>query len=630
MYAQSFRVVSLWRYLQAALVAIGLWWLAPALAADAGAFLKPEQAFKYSLRIDGQTVVASWDIEPGYYLYRKRLSFSSPDNSIELGKQQWPAGEQHEDEFFGRQEVYRGHVAFALPFRATGDRSGGIPIEIKLQGCADKGLCFPPLTWRSTAGVSDAALPASASASASANGNGNGVVESTSEEIAYRESTVVVSEQGRLAELIRNGSLLAVLATFFGLGALLSLTPCVLPMIPILAGIIVGAKGASSPRRGLALAMTYVQGMALTYAIAGAISVMAIGQAPQAFFQNPWIVSAFAVLFVLLALAMFGFFTLQLPSSLQTRLTLASNRQRGGTYVGTFIMGGLSALVVTACVAPAVVAALAVIGQSGEVLRGAAALYASGLGMGLPLLVVGGSAGSLLPKAGAWMEAVKSVFGILFLALALYTAQGFLPAPIKMIAWSVLAIGSGLWGLSLRSRDQHFAPAPIRALALMSLLYGAMLLVGVGAGSSDPLLPLARFAGEPDARAERSGEPMFRSVKNEADLDREIAAAAAAGRSVMLDIYADWCVSCKEMERYTFSNPAVVGALRPFVLLKADVTSNDSEDSRLLKRFSVYGPPATIFFDRDGRELESFRIAGFVDAENFTRHVGAVHGKRLP
>ena len=620
MHSRSWPAV-LRRSLKAVFVAIASSWLATASAADAGAFLKPEQAFKYSLRIDGETIVASWEIEPGYYLYRKRLSFSTPDKSVELGAQQWPAGEQHEDEFFGRQEVYRDRVAFTLPFHVTGDRAGGIPIEIKLQGCADKGLCFPPLTWRGTAGSSGDNAPAS--------DGGIGATESTTEESAVSEPPVAASEQGRLAELIRNGSLPLVLATFFGLGALLSLTPCVLPMIPILAGIIVGAHGDRSPRRGLALAMTYVQGMALTYAIAGAISVVTIGQAPQALFQKPWIVCAFAILFVLLALAMFGFFTLQLPSGLQTRLTLASNRQRGGTYVGTFVMGGLSALVVTACVAPAVVAALAVIGQSGELLRGAAALYASGLGMGLPLLVVGGSAGSLLPKAGAWMEAVKSVFGILFLALALYTAQGLLAAPIKMIAWSMLAIGSGLWGLSLRSKDQRFAPAAIRALALMSLLYGAMLLVGVGAGSSDPLLPLARFTASAEARSERSGEPMFRSVKSEADLDREIAAAAASGRSVMLDFYADWCVSCKEMERYTFSDPAVVSALRPFVLLKADVTANDSEDSSLLKRFSVYGPPATIFFDRDGRELESFRIAGFVDANNFTRHVGALRENRL-
>ena len=365
--------------------------------------------------------------------------------------------------------------------------------------------------------------------------------------------------------------------------------------------------------------------MALTYAAAGALSVILLGQAPQAFFQAPWVVSAFAGLFVVLALAMMGVFTLQLPSRWQTRLTLVSNRQRSGTYIGTFVMGGLSALVVTACVAPAFVAALSVIGQSGQIIRGAAALYASGLGMGLPLLVVGTSAGVLLPRAGAWMEDVKVVFGILFLALAIYTIQVLLPPPAVMVAWSSLAIGSGVWGLSLRTKTQDPAPAVVRTPALMSLLYGAMLLIGAGAGGTDPLRPLAGWSAEQTTSIAAADELPFRIIKTDLDLQRELVAASASGRTVMLEFYADWCVSCKQMERHTYSDRKVRDALQPFVLLKADVTANDADDAAMLKRFTVYGPPAAMFFDRDGREIEPLRIVGFVNADAFQQHLLAVN-----
>jgi len=296
--------------MKASVAAIVALWMTIASAGGANVFLKPEQAFKYSLQVHEERVVVIWEIEPGYYLYRNRLSFSSPSKAVVLGKQDWPAGEPHEDEFFGEQEVYRGSAIFTLPFQVIGDLPAAIPIEIKLQGCADRGLCFPPVIWRGSAAVSVGGVNEIEAA----------LKESEPLDIVASGLPKAVSEQTQLSELVRNGSLVVVLATFFGFGLLLSLTPCVLPMIPILAGIIVGTKGVNSPRRGLALAMTYVQGMALTYAVAGAVSVVALGQAPQAFFQKPWIISVFATLFVLLALAMFGSFNLQLPSSWQTKV----------------------------------------------------------------------------------------------------------------------------------------------------------------------------------------------------------------------------------------------------------------------------------------------------------------------
>ena len=592
-----------------------------ASASDASAYLKPEQAFEYTTeRVDDRIVVA-WNIAPGYYLYRDRLQFRSLSERLSFDEPIWPAGELHEDEFFGEQLIYRGKVIITLPITSRGDRvdrsttETAIPIEIKAQGCSDRGLCFPPVTWTANAGA-----PIEPMADTGRRDAIRALDRDTQTAAAPPRS-----EQARLTQLVSSGSWILVLSTFFGLGLLLSLTPCVLPMIPILMGIIVGASGGTSHRRGFALAMAYVQGMALTYAAAGALSVILLGQAPQAFFQAPWVVSAFAGLFVVLALAMMGVFTLQLPSRWQTRLTLVSNRQRSGTYIGTFVMGGLSALIVTACVAPAFVAALSVIGQSGQIIRGAAALYASGLGMGLPLLVVGTSAGVLLPRAGAWMEDVKVVFGILFLALAIYTIQVLLPPPAVMVAWSSLAIGSGVWGLSLRTKTQDPAPAVVRTPALMSLLYGAMLLIGAGAGGTDPLRPLAGWSAEQTTSIAAADELPFRIIKTDLDLQRELVAASASGRTVMLEFYADWCVSCKQMERHTYSDRKVRDALQPFVLLKADVTANDADDAAMLKRFTVYGPPAAMFFDRDGREIEPLRIVGFVNADAFQQHLLAVN-----
>jgi thiol:disulfide interchange protein DsbD len=395
-------------------------------------------------------------------------------------------------------------------------------------------------------------------------------------------------------------------------------------MIPILSGIIVGQGEKVTPQRGFSLAFTYVQGMALTYAAAGAAFVLAFKQAPQAFFQQPWIVILFSLLFIALALAMFGVFTLQLPSSLQTRLTDVSNRQRSGTFFGTFVMGALSALIVTACVAPAIIAALSVISQTGQIARGAGALYATGLGMGVPLLIVGASAGSLLPKVGPWMDTIKSLFGVLFLAVAIYLLTPLIPAALMMLLWSALAVISGFWIFSLKGSGGSPAASPLRAVGLLSLFYGVLLLVGAASGSKDPLRPLdslsASVAGPSGGRAEGLS---FQTIKTIEDLERAVAAASAAGKPVMLDFYADWCVSCKEMEKYTFPDAGVRAALADAVLLKADVTKNDADDQALLERFEIFGPPTIAFFGTDGIERKNFRLVGFIPADRFREHVAA-------
>jgi thiol:disulfide interchange protein DsbD len=410
-----------------------------------------------------------------------------------------------------------------------------------------------------------------------------------------------------MAGFIRSGNLFLVIGFFFGAGLLLAFTPCVLPMVPILSGIIAGQGAGVTTRRAFFLSLSYVLGMAFTYTLAG-IAAAAAGAQIQAVFQQPWIVTVFALLFILLALSMFGLFTIQMPAVIQTRLADASNRQRAGTFGGVAVMGALSALIVTTCVAPALVATLAVIGQSGDVLRGGLALFAMSLGMGAPLLVVGASAGKLLPKAGPWMDTVKRVFGVLFLLVAAWMLGRILPGRMGLLPWAITAFAATWVCLAAISQTRRkWIPRTIGAVAG---LYGVALLAGAAFGGSDPLAPIPQLSG-------RHAELPFKTIKSVADLDAEIAAARAAGRPVMLDFYADWCVSCKEMEKYTFSEPAVRAALAKAVLLRADVTANDAEDQALLKHFGIFGPPTIAFYGTDGTERRNFRVVGYMKAQEF-------------
>ncbi len=581
-----------------------------------GGFLPMAQAFVLGATSPSpDRVILTWQVADGYYLYRDKIKVTAPDGAATLGALATPAGEVHTDEYFGEQVVFRGDVEVIVPVSAPpGTRE--LALDVAFMGCADAGLCYPPTTQRLTVRL---ATP------------GAGVDGPAATTTTTQGATPRVSEQDALAERIRSGNLLAVLATFFGAGLLLAFTPCVLPMVPILSGIIVGAGRDRPVSRGRAfsLSVAYVMGMALTYTIAGAVFAAA-GQQAQAFFQKPWIIVVFAALFVLLALAMFGVFTLQVPAALQARLNDASNRQRQGTLAGTAVMGALSSLIVTACVAPPLVAALAVIGQSGDVLRGAAALFALSLGMGVPLLLVGASAGQLLPKAGAWMDAVKVVFGVMLLGVAIWMLGRVLPGALTLALWAVLAFVSGFWLVTLRPGEAGSGSGAVavrRGLGALAMVYGVLLLVGALAGRSDPLQPLAGLGTGGDGHAAAAAShPEFVRVKTVADLEREVAAARAAGRPAMLDFYADWCVACKEMERYTFSDAGVQAEFARARLLQADVTANDAEDQALLQRFGILGPPTIVFFGADGQERPEFRVVGFKKADEFRAHAAAAFG----
>src|SRR5689334_6531564 len=513
-------------------------------------FLPVDQAFQVDATADGaDRVRVQWTIHEGYYLYKSRLKFATGSKDAQLGAPTLPTGQKKHDEYFGEQEVYHDELVALIPVAHAGAKTLQLPLEVTYQGCAEAGLCYPPQTKTLNVSLGQATAAATTSTGSTSAGPNGGYV----------------ARQDVLADLIQHGNLLAVLGAFFGFGLVLSMTPCVLPMIPILSGLIVGQGTKVTPVRGFSLAFAYVQGMALTYAAAGAIFVVFFKQMPQGFFNQPWIIGLFCALFVVLAFAMFGAFTLQLPSALQTRLTNVSNKQKSGSYMGVFVMGALSALIVTACVAPAIVGALTVIGQSEHVGRGAGALYATGLGMGAPLLVVGASAGSLLPRVGPWMDTVKSFFGVIFLGVALYFGQQLVPAAAAMLLWSALAVIGGFWIFSWKARDGSPAPAAVRAPGLLAVVYGIILLIGMASGGTDPLQPLSGLrlsaalpASEAGATvastasdAAAGGSPgtimsgglAFQPISSVKELTERVAAASAAGKPVLVDFYADWCTS---------------------------------------------------------------------------------------
>jgi thiol:disulfide interchange protein DsbD len=556
------------------------------VASNEDDFLPADQAFRLDSIVDSADHVRLiWEIAPGYYLYRSRLKVATPAGAVQVGDLVLPKGQTKSDEFFGTQEVYHQELVAQL---ALAHQAGALtlPLAVTYQGCAEAGLCYPPIT--KTLSLN---LPT----------GGSGAVTG-----GAGSSAGFMSEQDRLAGLVRSGNPLLVLATFFGLGLLLAFTPCVLPMVPILSGIIAGQGSGVSSRRAFFLSLAYVLGMALTNTAAGVLAALA-GKQVQAMFQQPWIIAVFAALFIALALSMFGLFTLQMPAAIQTRLSDVSNRQRAGSYAGVAVMGALSALIVTACVGPALVATLAVIGQSGAVLRGGAALFAMSLGMGTPLLAVGASAGKLLPRAGPWMNTVKQFFGVIMLAVAAWILARIVPERVVLLLWAVPAlIAAYLLWTGLRRGWL------VRAAAVAAGVYGVVLLAGAATGGTDPLAPLPRFGAH-------QAELSFKTIKTLADLQHEVAAAHAAHRAVLLDFYADWCVSCKEMEKYTFSDRGVQSALGSALLLRADVTRNDVDDQLLLKHFGIIGPPTITFYGTDGLERQNFRVVGYMKAPEFAQ-----------
>ncbi len=592
-------------------------------------FLPPEQAFQFSAKPhDAKSVDVTFAIAPGYYLYREQFKFAA--NGATLGTPAIPSGKVKFDETFQKNvETYRDAITIVVPVEQAGAE---FRLVVTSQGCADAGLCYPPM--QSAAAIGLVGFGGAGTANVEAPGGPSGPGDAaTSTNVS---TSAAVGESSTIDAALRGGSFGTIVGAFFVAGLLLSLTPCVLPMLPIVSSIIVGqAGGAPAPAgagnkagagvsrgRGLALAASYSFGMAIVYTAFGVAAGLA-GEGLSAALQNPWVLGAFALGLVALSLSMFGVYELQVPSAFASRVTSAAQKLPAGRVAGVCAMGGVSALIVSPCVAAPLAGALLYLSQTRDVWLGGTALFSLAAGMSVPLLLVGASAGALLPRAGAWMVEVKAAFGVLLLGVALWTVQPILPGPLALALWGLLALfAAGLLVVRARAaRLQQPSPSDSaaprlgwrQAIAALLGLVGVLQVVGAASGATDPLQPLARFASKSDADASPD-TPRFRTVRSTDELD---AVLRSAGKPVMLDFYADWCVSCKEMERFTFNDPAVQKKLAGALLLKADVTANNAQDRELLKRFSLFGPPGTIFFDAAGREIRPARLIGYQNSGRF-------------
>jgi thiol:disulfide interchange protein DsbD len=610
--------------------------LQPAHAEDD--FLPPEQAFRFSARPhDAKSVEVTFAIAPGYYLYREQFKFAA--TGATLGAPVIPAGKVKFDETFQKNvETYRNAISIVVPVEQAGAE---FRLVVTSQGCADAGLCYPPM--QSAAAVALTGFGGAGTARVDSSGGDVTPAASTAAGALAPSNAAPAaapSESPGIEAVLRGGAFWSIVGAFFVAGLLLSLTPCVLPMLPIVSSIIVGQAGSApgpklagaggpsdvpsggvSRSRGFALAASYSFGMAVVYTAFGVFAGLA-GEGLAAALQNAWVLGAFALGLVVLSLSMFGVYELQLPSALTSRFAAAAHKLPAGRVAGVCAMGGVSALIVSPCVAAPLAGALLYLSQTRDVWLGGTALFSLAAGMSVPLLLVGASAGALLPRAGAWMVEVKAAFGVLLLAVAVWTVQPVLPGPLALALWGLLALFAAAL-LVHRARSLQATEAAAKstaprlgwrqAIAALLGLVGVLQVVGAAAGGTDPLQPLAPFMAQ-NGVERAPGMPRFQTVKSVAELD---AILKSAGKPVMLDFYADWCVSCKEMERFTFSDAGVQKKLAGAVLLKADVTKNDVQDRELLKRFSLFGPPGTIFFDAGGNEIRSARLIGYQNTGRF-------------
>nr|WP_230405100.1 protein-disulfide reductase DsbD [Undibacterium rugosum] len=569
------------------MMALLLSWLQPAMAED---FLDPEVAFKVNaVMVEPGVAEVTFTIADGYYLYRERLKFSS--EQAKLGEPVLPKGKVKFDETFNKEvETYREKLVVRIPVQADKD----FVLKVARQGCADLGLCYPPM---------ESEFPLSVSASTNA-GSANLAAGSAPSKAGAAAATD--NESSSISAALKSGKLVVILPLFFLLGLGLSLTPCVLPMVPILSFIIVGEGAGVSRMRGFLLSLAYVLGMSLVYTGMGVAAGLA-GEGLAATLQNPWVLGAFSALMVLLALSMFNVYQLQMPAALQTRLTQVSEGQRNskaGKLIGVFLMGAISALIVGPCVTGPLIGALVYISQTRDVLVGGAAMFAIAIGMGVPLLLIGISAGSLLPRTGMWMEYIKRFFGVLMLGMALWMISPVIPAWVQMAGWALLLLAYAAYLLWIQ-RSGLLA----KAFGLLFGLLGAIQLVGVATGGRDVYAPLSHLLGTQVHGAS------FQRVRTVAELDAAL--AQNKGKTAMLDFYADWCVSCKEMEKLTFTDPAIKAKMEAMLLLQVDVTANNEDDKALLKRFGLFGPPGIIFFNQQAQEIAGSRVVGYQNAEKF-------------
>ena len=562
--------------------------------------LPAEQAFQFFAEVkDAKSLHVNWVIAKGYYLYREKIKLELVNaQGIQLGTFTIPHGNPKQDEAFGTVEIFHEALAFDIPLNRLSESAETIILKAGFQGCADRGVCYPPMT-KSV----NLELPA-------------GQISRQATEIWVTPPEL--SEQDQIVQSLHHDSGGVVLLTFFGFGLLLAMTPCIFPMIPILSGIIVGHGNRITTARAFFLSLSYVVASAFTYTVFGVLAAL-FGGNLQTTFQQPWIVGLFSGVFVLLSLSMFGFYELELPNSIKTKLHNSSVKHQDGSLWGAAIMGALSSLIVGPCVAAPLAGALIFIGQSGNAFLGGSALFAMGMGMGVPLLLLGASAGKLLPKAGSWLYSTKAVFGVIMLGVAVWMLSRILPPSVPILLWAILLILPAIYLNALE-------PLPLnssgwsklwKGIGLMMLAYGLILLIGFSMGNENPLKPLKGIAGNKSQALEES--PVFEHVPNLASLEARIRQANQNHQVVMVDFYADWCISCKEMEAYTFTDPRVKKVLSTYKLLQLDVTKDSDEDKALLARFNLIGPPAILFFSGSEQEDAAHRVIGYQDAETFLK-----------
>ena len=584
-------------------------------------FLKVDEAFTFNFVQQGSQLKVTFDIADGYYLYRHQFKFKAENATIT--EVELPKGIDHEDEFFGVQQIYTHQLTFTIHVeQASAD---GI-VTIRYQGCAEKGLCYPPTSKTIKTGkiaTTSASSDVLTALNAGPDNQSSGAKQVNTGTDANTNVAAEnnVSEQHQLADMLKQDSILLTLVAFFAGGLLLSFTPCVFPMYPILTGIIVGQGNNLTTKKAFTLSFFYVQGMAVTYTILGIVVALA-GAQFQAVFQHPYVLIGLSALFIFLSLSMFGVFNLALPASWQNKLNNLSNTQKGGSITGVVMMGVISGLVASPCTTAPLTGALLYISQTGDVILGASALYALSLGMGLPLLILGSSGGKLLPKAGAWMNIIKNIFGLLLLAVPIFLLERFIPALATQALWIILTLASASYFyVANQNNSQDKAKGfgyGVRSLIIFLMLFW-------GANSAYQLLNPSSVQTDHKVTEQAMS---FTTVTNLSELEQAIQAANSQGKTVMVDLYADWCVACKEFEEYTFSQPQVQQALADSVLLQIDLTDTGSDNNiELMEHFNVFGLPSILFFDTQGNELSQQRVTGFMEANEFTAHINMMFNR---